>query len=466
MEIKELVITIKESVNKPKYKYTDEFKELWTPKTFNSSEGKVYYKLDYQRCALVDINIIDDLINFLNTADNVYETVYKYHGVYLESHYKEGPYVNFEIDETDKYKTLIVYLNHKFVIIFNSYKLELAKNKNEIIERFVDEKTLGREAMIDINTRLNELIAKNYKISFTDLFTNEGKRKFDKYLKLCVLNQISWIDEFNSFKIVNHCQKADCSSAFPSQFTKLLPTLKRCVINKIYEPTKDYPFIFSYEAGKTYGRVQILNELDTEIDMKSKFAKQIKDQMLLSEKRRDNIQNESITIACKAANNEINDLVKTIFNELYNIKNTTNDEEEKMKAKNTMNAFIGYCQRNNNPILAFLSAVVIARQNHRMIEMCNQLEKEGNIVLYIATDCIIWQGFESNIATDNKYLGSFTYEAKNCKYFGVQVGAYQILENNNLLTKCSYLKKEDSKIVEFGKLPKPKNNKEFKICQK
>ena len=118
-----------------------------------------------------------------------------------------------------------------------------------------------------------------------------------------------------------------------------------------------------------------------------------------------------------------------------------------------MNAAIGFMQRNTNPALSFISAIVILRCNIDMIRRCNQLVNEGNTVLFIATDSIAWKGKPSNIAIDEKYLGSFTYEGKNIKFLGYSSKAYQWLNNEGkCITKYSGMKKEESAKLGFGEL--------------
>ena len=88
-----------------------------------------------------------------------------------------------------------------------------------------------------------------------------------------------------------------------------------------------------------------------------------------------------------------------------------------------------------------------------MIRRCNQLVHEGNTVLFIATDSIAWKGNPSPIATDEKYLGSFTYEGKNIKFLGYSSKAYQWLNNDGkCITKYSGMKKEESAKLGFGEL--------------
>ena len=161
------------------------------------------------------------------------------------------------------------------------------------------------------------------------------------------------------------------------------------------------------------------------------------------------LDEDEITVLCKTSEYSF----KSIFEELY--KHRKDNPENKLY----MNAFIGFCHRNNDPRLSFLAAVAIARNNYIMLNRINTLKSEGNLILYVATDSIVWRGKYSNIASENKALGVFTYEGKNGKFFGRTAGAYQFLDDEcNLTTKCFYLRNSNDKYkIEFGKLPEPIN---------
>lgn len=295
---------------------------------------------------------------------------------------------------------------------------------------------------MDAYDHVNRLFVENNpKMSLYRAFSGTKYKTEYKAVKKCVPHQISYIHPYVG-RVIDNCFKADVSSAFPSQMTKDLPTFHDCITVSGYgEPTSEYPFAFYTKSG----HMKIYNELDTR-EMNSKYF------INYSDTYNDNISAlDEVTILCKKSKYNL----KREFEYMYSQRNI--DVNNKM----FMNACIGYFHRNADPRLSLLAACVIARNNKMMLDRINTLISEGNTIIYVATDSIVWRGHESSVATEDKYLGSFTYEGKCGKFFGRMVGSYQYLDNNNnLTTKCSYLKNDDSKInIAFGKLPEAKNTR-------
>lgn len=349
------------------------------------------------------------------------------------------------------YKSLLICKNMK---IYYCYYSLAAKTNNDIsseVEQHMNDlaktnknKGLGHQAAQIID----DMLKKEYNNDKSLYATLSGSHYKDIWTatKLCVPRQIGWINPLSIKKVINNCFKADVSSAFPAQLIKAIPTLKysKKVIGRV-EPTEEYPFAFYLNSH----HLAIYNELDTREDNKNVYLKQCVNNYKEVE--------EEVTLLCKAAPISL----KNIMNKLYEIKNSATTQEEIARAKLTMNACIGYFQYNKHPGLSFVSAVVIARSNHFILEQVNQLIKEKNIIQYIATDSIVWQGKDSNVSTEEKYLGSFTKEYNNCSFYGVKVGAYQIKkEDGTVKTLCSYIDDKDIKNkMAFGTLPEPKKSK-------
>ena len=258
-------------------------------------------------------------------------------------------------------------------------------------------------------------------------------------IKGCVPTQISYINDNYIGQIIDHVYKADTSSAFPSQIVgKSLPTLHGCQrVKGVAKPTSDFPFAFYTKSH----HMAIYKELDTHT-----FNNVFYDQYYRL-KYKDNVKDEE-TILCKAFSGDLD----YAFQYLYDHRNEHKD------FKFCMNACIGYFHRNANPILSPISAVIIARCDNDIMNKCKALNEEGNYVIFIATDSIAWIGKESKIAIDDKYLGSFTYESKNCKFYGVGPKAYQTLCDGVVVTKYSGMKKDKQTTLAFGSLP---NTKEY-----
>ena len=162
--------------------------------------------------------------------------------------------------------------------------------------------------------------------------------------------------------------------------------------------------------------VKIYNELFTKDFGKSRYYTPYHDPET-KWKPNDSIKPEDeITVLCKKSNYDMSD----IFTEIYNMR------KEKPELKLYMNACIGYFHRNNNPVLSPIAAVVLARCAHEMLERCKKQKKEGNTVVLINTDSIIWKGKQSKISEYKKYFGSFTAEYEDTRVAILSVKAYQV----------------------------------------
>ena len=231
--------------------------------------------------------------------------------------------------------------------------------------------------------------------------------------------------------------KADVSSAFPTQIMKDLPTLHNCIrVGGRVEPSEDFPFAFYLKSKhiKTYDGYDS-HELDSVF-----YTKYYKcDDSVSAE--------DDETILCPKMSKKYHEALMKAFQYCYDHRKE--DADNKM----IMNATIGYFHRNNNPALSMIAAIVILRCNVDMIRRCKQLTSEGNKVLFIATDSIAWMGKLSSVATDEKHLGTFTYEGKDIEFLGLSPKAYQwVNSEGKCTTKYSGMKKEESAKLKFGEL--------------
>ena len=231
--------------------------------------------------------------------------------------------------------------------------------------------------------------------------------------------------------------KADVSSAFPTQIMKDLPTLHNCIrVGGRVEPSEDFPFAFYLKSKhiKTYDGYDS-HELDSIY-----YTRYYKcDDSVSAE--------DDETILCPKMSNKYHEALMKAFQYCYDHRKE--DADNKM----IMNATIGYFQRNNNPALSMIAAIVILRCNVDMIRRCKQLTSEGNKVLFIATDSIAWMGKLSSVATDEKHLGTFTYEGKDIEFLGLSPKVYQWVNNEGkCITKYSGMKKEESAKLKFGEV--------------
>lgn len=286
-------------------------------------------------------------------------------------------------------------------------------------------------------------------------------RKFhDEYclVKKCVPIQIQYSNPVFRGKVISGCTKADVSSAFPSQIVgKPLPAFFGCKTEHgEIPPSEEYPFAFYTKSH----HLSIYKEFSTKQWRNTMYYRDEYNQIF-----NDTIKkSDEITILCKRANPRVEKSIWYAYEQLYK------GRKEHPAYKRTMVASIGWFQKNSNPNMSCLSAVVIARSNNSILEKCKFLNSKMHPVLFIATDSIVWQGGrEDSIATDDKFLGSFTYEMHEGKFFMRGVKSYQYIDQDGkTVTKASGLKNgTDKDSIPFGELPEVEAVlKKIKIDQK
>ena len=327
--------------------------------------------------------------------------------------------------------------NISYVCTVDFHRYIWLKNKVIPVEDIIidDEKT-GMQAYRAIEDKFNYYNGTKT-LALESIFSGRKYRSLYSLIKLCVPVQIQFMNIGYKGKIVEGVYKADVSSAFPTQIIRDLPTLHGSItVPGRAEPSEKFPFAFYANSH----HIKTLDGYDSH-DLNCWYYREYY-------KCDDSIDDEDeLTILCPKMSEKYHEALSNAFIDCYDHR------KEDSFQKFVMNAAIGYCQRNNNPALSFISAIVILRCNIDMIRRCYQLEDEGNTILFIATDSIAWKGKLSPIAIDEKYLGSFTYEGKNIKFLGYSCKAYQWLNNNGeCTTKYSGMKKEESAKLKFGEL--------------
>ena len=349
--------------------------------------------------------------------------------------------VEIEKDEegTDSYACTVEF--HRYIWL-----------KNKVIpvdDSVVDDEETGMNAYQRIEDKFNEF-NHTKTLALESIFSGREYRSEYSLIKLCVPVQIQFMNVGYKGQIVEGVYKADVSSAFPTQIMRDLPTLHgRIIVPGRAEPSEKYPFAFYVNSH----HIKTLDGYDSH-EMNCWYYREYY-------KCDDSIKDEDeLTILCPKMSDKYHDALAKAFEDCYNHR------KDDSFNKFVMNAAIGYMQRNSNPALSFISAIIILRCNIDMIRRCYQLEDEGNTVLFIATDSIAWKGNLSPIAIDEKYLGSFTYEGKNIKFLGYSCKAYQWLNNEGkCITKYSGMKKEESAKLGFGELQYKGDAHERKMYQ-
>ena len=269
-------------------------------------------------------------------------------------------------------------------------------------------------------------------LRLTEAYSDTNLGKLPQLIKNCVPQDMRYVNytAVKSKMILSSIYKADISSAYPYNLCGTLPTLKGFKeVKGFEEPTREYPFAFYLNSH----HMAIYNELD---------SREWRDNLFYSHsydiaKYNDDVEDE-ITILCKARGYKMD----SIANEFYEFKKTDNDY------KFVLNAFIGYLNRDSST-LNHITAVVKARLVQQMINYCNKLNVEKNKIMWVGVDSIAWQGKESEIAVNNKFLGGFVYENKNCELIIRSYTGYQIKDGDKVITKCSALREDDPRRNEW-----------------
>lgn len=329
--------------------------------------------------------------------------------------------------------------NNNIICVVQADKYIWLENKvipsdDDMIE---DEET-GLSAFLTIQSKFNKFNKFKGGCSLEKLFSGKEYKEQYFYIKECVPVQIQFMNPGYEGKIVEGVYKADVSSAFPTQIMRDLPTLHDCkTVSGKVEPSEEYPFAFYTKSH----HIKTLDGYDSH-ELKSWYYRD--EYYKCDDKVKDA---DETTILCKKMSDEYHTALAKAFQDCYDHRK--DDDFNKF----VMNASIGYFQRNMRPVLSFISAIVILRCNIDMLRRCKQLEKEGNTILFIATDSIAWKGKLSPVAVDEKYLGSFTYEGKNIRFLGYSCKIYQWEDNEGkCITKYSGVKKEVSSQFKFGDL--------------
>ena len=311
--------------------------------------------------------------------------------------------------------------------------------KNKVIpveDSIIDNEKTGMQAYRAIEDKFNYYNGTK-SLALESIFSGRKYKLEYTLIKGCVPTQIQFLNIGFKGKIVEGVYKADVSSAFPTQIVRDLPTLHGSItVSGRAEPSEKYPFAFYTKSH----HIKTLDGYDSH-DLNCWYYREYY-------KCDDKVKDEDeVTILCPKMSEKYHEALAKAFEDCYNHR------KDDSFNKFIMNATIGYFQRNNNPALSFISAIVILRCDIDMIRRCYKLENEGNTILFIATDSIAWKGKLSPIATDEKYLGSFTYEGKNIKFLGYSSKAYQWVSNDGrCITKYSGMKREESAKLGFGEL--------------
>lgn len=293
------------------------------------------------------------------------------------------------------------------------------------VKQSYDEEFGALDAWIEFQTKVNEHTGK----SLGDIFGGLPM-EYHQYRK-CVPAPINWASFWLCNKrgeVAENCVKADICSAYGTEASKTLPDCHSFLIQKRQgrvEPTAEYPFAFYLHSG----HMAIYNEGDTYKLNQSKY--------ITCDHTVGVFDFEEETLLCPAASQTLED----VFAELYE------GRKDHPNYKNVMNMTIGMFHRKKTRFdsenLWPLAAVIKFRCNKRIVDVCEWLLERGHTPILINTDSIMWQGCVApgmdEIFSEEKKLGNFTYEYKNCRAVMRSSKIYQVQdkETGETITRWS-----------------------------
>ena len=283
---------------------------------------------------------------------------------------------------------------------------------------------------------LDGMFTSRYGKTIFTAFTGKEYKELYFRVKRCVPPQIHYA--VPTPEPISNGYKADVSSCFPSELSRILPTMHGSKLLKgRVKPSEEFPFAFYLNSH----HLAIYKEFDT---------RELNNRWYYDYYRTTYVQlmdedEEEETLLCPASEYSFEPIMRKLYN----------GRKEHAENKEVMNKTIGVFHYNGNPRLSHLAAVVIARSIYHMCVRANWLEAEGNKVYHIATDAILWEGKLSPcVCTGAKDMGRFMLEERNISFCVRSANCYQFQrEDGTVVTKFSgNVPKEDRDAMKLGEI--------------
>ena len=215
----------------------------------------------------------------------------------------------------------------------------------------------------------------------------------------------------------------DITSMYPWAATGRMPTTKgmKTVQGRAF-PSEEYPFAFYLKSNHVaeYQRFDTHDYLKLDRDFRN-YMNYVTRNGKMKHKYNEVDDKDEVTVLMKAADKELTDT----FLYFYHLKEKSKkDTEDYRLAKFIMNAGIGTFHKNPDKRgkqeindYYHIAAIVKGRANQKIIDTFNQIREQGNIVLQVIVDGIIYLPLEKdNIGIDKKVLGEFKIEYEDVIY--------------------------------------------------
>ena len=210
---------------------------------------------------------------------------------------------------------------------------------------------------------------------------------------------------------------------YPWAATGRMPTTKgmKTVQGRAF-PSEEYPFAFYLKSNHVaeYQRFDTHDYLKLDRDFRN-YMNYVTRNGKMKHKYNEVEDKDEVTVLMKAADKELTDT----FLYFYHLKEKSKkDTEDYRLAKFIMNAGIGTFHKNPDKRgkeeindYYHIAAIVKGRANQKIIDTFNQIREQGNIVLQVIVDGIIYLPLEQdNIGIDKKVLGEFKIEYEDVIY--------------------------------------------------
>lgn len=323
----------------------------------------------------------------------------------------------------------------------NNPTIYMSKREGEEYHYYVyftemDNEKLGRENGAGCSgwNTLDEAVRKRYKRGLAQIYGVLPVSGGNCWITPCTkrVKQAIYYDKFFVNKKIKNVYKADLKSAFPSALCGRLPDAKTAKMEMgRLAPTEEYPFAFYINSG----HVAEYGVFDTHDFLTNKWYKQfVEANRQNCIKRNEEFINfediadkDEITVLMRASNIEITEQVKKMFW----VKENGDEKKTRDWYKWMLNALIGFMRSEQYNVAHYqghLAAVVYCRVANRMLRLTEGLEKEGNLPIYFAIDCIMWLGKKSSLTSTIPELGNFMEEINGGSGAICGQGQYYITE--------------------------------------
>ena len=343
--------------------------------------------------------------------------------------------------DRDKYGTSTIYAAYTGIDQFIKYIYKENKRNN----------VTGIQAVQAVDKLIKEKQGVSLRVAFG---TVDNTKEFKGFQ----YSPIDWLNKrFVGINLEN-IYKADISSAYPYQVSKILPDSHTAVkFEGRLKPTEEYPFAYYIRSNQ----LAIYNELDTADYKDHPLNKEFNDYKVWLRKNKPYTNRfhyieigDEQTILMKASKYSLEEEMKELYKQ----------REVSEEAKGVSVKFIGALSSlkrrnsNNNPA-RHITAVVYARHLAKMMYYYDILNNRNAPIIEIATDSIIWASKKNIQIYDTTYkqkhkIGDFNLEIKKGKgYFAAQ-GVYAIQDPekpDKLFIRHQRYSEEDLAKIKFTK---------------